>query len=567
MNRNSFNHFANIPQVDIKRSRFERPNRLLTTFNTSELVPIYYEEVLPGDTVTMDVSTLVRMTTPVFPVMDNCYLDTYFFFVPNRIMWDHWKEFMGENTNSYWTPTVEYTVPQTISPSNGWDKGSLADYFGIPTSVNNLSVDSFIFRSYVEVWNEFFRDQNTMTPAYLTLGDGNTAGARRDSLLVYSSGAGAQAGLQDAFEERIQNALRGACTLPVCKFHDYFTSCLPEPQRGEPVDIPLFNDIIKVSTKNDAALTFKSTAGVQVTFPNSTLRVGSALGGANGTSLFTTNLTDENIALAPDNLVVDQASIASATINQLRQAFAVQRLLENDALYGSRYRELLRGHFSVTSPDSTQQIPEYLGGKRIPINIDQVLQTSATNDTSPQGNTAAFSLTTDVDSSFTKSFTEHGVILGLCCVRTDHTYQQGLFRKYTHKSRYDYYFPELANIGNQPVFKREIMAIGRENYDNAVFGYQEAWAHYRYAPSYVCGAFRSNYAQSIDSWHYADYYDPSINSQPVISAAFLQEVTANVDRTLAVQSNTEDQFLGNFYFKSTWTRPMPIYSVPGLTKL
>lgn len=552
MSRNDQAHFSNVPNVDIQRSRFKRPDRLLTTMNAGRLIPIYVDECLPGDTVSIDTAALIRMTTPIFPVMDNCYMDLYYFFVPNRLVWEHWKEFNGENNSTYWTQPTEYNVPGIWAPEEGgWNKGSIADYMGIPTGVGgDWSVSALPFRCYVSIWNEFFRDQNYMAPAYFNKTDIGGFGKKAD----------------DELWSGINNALYGGTPLPVSKFHDYFTSVLPSPQKGEPMQLPFFyDDYIPVGSLANshnfggAGLTGTGPSGQLGAHP---LYFNSNDGSFIGTNSISSPASPEAISF--DNLWADMTGINVGTINELRQAFQIQRLLERDARGGTRYTEILNAHFGVTSPDARLQRPEYLGGKRIPINVDQVIQTSATNSTSPQGNTAAFSLTTDLDSSFTKSFVEHGWIIGVACIRTDHTYQQGLDKMWSRRRRFDFYWPTLANISEQPVLRKEIFISGDQEVDEQVFGYQEAWAEYRYKPSRVSGAFRSNYAQSLDSWHYADYFGAP-NFDPFIADRnFMAETYANIDRTLAVQSDLEDQFLCNFYFDSTWVRPMPLYSMPGL---
>ncbi len=554
MSRNDQAHFSSVPNVDISRSRFERPSRLLTTFNAGKLIPIYIDECLPGDTVTMDVASLVRMSTPIFPTMDNAYLDYYFFFVPNRLVWDHWRELNGENRDTYWTQPTEYNVPMLeglIEP------GSLADYFGLPTGTEHpIEASALPFRAYTLIWNEFFRDQNYMSPAFFTTGDSNDEFGRRENG-DWTTWSG------------IENACFGGAPLPVAKFHDYFTSVLPAPQKGEAVLLPaLQGNKVPVVSLHDG----HNLSQANISFAsNGDLQGPVGLGIFNGEydtigTFPVSNVTEQSGTLYFDNLWAQFDAQSLGTINELRQAFQIQKLLERDARGGTRYTEILNAHFGVTSPDSRLQRPEYLGGKRVPINIDQVLQTSATSDVSPQGNAAAFSLTTDVDSSFTKSFVEHGYLIGVACVRTDHTYQQGIDKMWSRKRRFDFYWPALANISEQPVYVKEILA-GISSEDD-VFGYQEAWAEYRYKPSRVCGAFRSNYYASLDSWHYADYFHPweGDNDKQYFLASrdFMAETAVNIDRTLAVQSSLEDQFLGNFFFKATWVRPMPMFSVPGL---
>ena len=575
MSRNAESRFSKLPSAEISRSRFDRSSTHKTTFNAGKLVPIFVDEVLPGDTFSMDIATLVRMSTPIFPVMDNAYMDTYFFFVPNRLVWEHWKEFNGENNSTYWAQEVEYSVPTVLAASgdevSGWYKGSVADYMGIPTQIGNFEVNALPFRAYTLIWNEWFRDQNTMAPAEFYKDDTNRIGVL--------SGTG------DIDNARLTAHL-GGDLLPVCKYHDYFTSCLPAPQKGPAVQIPFMEGLIPVTSRaavvdyNQYAVGTGEEAGRPLASPlevttdpynvaspfTGGLRADlNVVGGLRGTA----NASAE--PLFPTNLWASLSGNYGPTINELRTAFQIQKLYEKDARGGTRYTEILKMHFGVESPDARLQRPEYLGGKRIPINIDQVLQTSSTDETSPQGNTAAYSLTVDTDSSFTKSFTEHGFIIGLCCVRTDHTYQQGLDKMWSRKRRFDYYWPALANIGEQAVLKKEIYLqdygdsdeTTGTNFNGEAFGYQEAWAEYRYKPNRVSGAFRSNVIGTLDSWHYADYF----NSDPqnfVVQEDFIAETSVNIDRTLAVQSSLEDQFIADFYFKCDCVRPMPLYSIPGL---
>ena len=569
MNRNSNSRFAQAPQVDIQRSTFDRSSGHKTTFNAGKLVPIYVDEVLPGDTFEMKTSAIIRGSTPIFPVMDNANLDIYFFFVPNRLVWDHWKEFNGENTTSKWEQTVEYSIPQMAPPLGGgaepgvgWEKGTLADYMGIPTMVGpgtsqsnpNWTVNHLPFRAYCLIWNEWFRDQNLQNPVLIDTGDSQTNGTH----LVPE---------KNPIVNQNQAALTGANLLPVNKYFDYFTGALPEPQKGPDVLLPLGN-IAPVVTQQTPHNFINST------FPTLHVTSDMPMSGAfnmaidgKGTNkadvkqiASSSTITDAKVI--PDNLVTDLSNATSATINELRLAFQLQRLYERDARGGTRYIEIIKSHFGVTSPDARLQRPEYLGGERIPINIDQVIQTSGTMEgTTPQGNTAAYSLTGNQGSYFKHSFVEHGYVLGLACVRTEHTYQQGLEKIWNRKNRFDFYWPALANIGEQAILNKEIYLQQVKEVNEQAFGYQEAWAEYRYKPSRVSSAFRSNITSgSLDTWHYADYYD----ALPKLSAEWVQETYKNVDRTLAVQSTLEDQYIADFWFKCKCTRPMPIYSIPGL---
>lgn len=534
MNRNSEYNFAENPQVGVSRSRFQRNNDNKTTFNTGDLIPIYLDEVLPGDTHQIDVACVMRMATPIFPVMDNAYCDFYFFFVPNRLLWEHWKEFMGENKQTAWTPKTEYSVPQVTAPKGGWEEGTLADYLGLPTKVEGISVSALPGRAYGLIYNEWFRNQNVTQPTLVEVTDATTTG-KNDGSATNDS------------------AITLAKPLKAAKVFDYYTGALPEPQKGEPITIPLAGDAPIVGKnvsdgKNiEYSLRVVDGGNVRVSdfyinapdikFPNGSTRV-----------------QDESQNAF---LYADLGGVTAATINQLRQAFQIQKLLEKDARGGTRYREVLREHFGVISPDSRVQIPEYLGGYRLPINVSQVIQTSSSDETSPLGNTAALSVTTMNKPMFTKSFTEHGFIMGLAVVRTDQTYQQGIERMWSRKGRYDYYWPVLANIGEQAILNKEIYAQGNTK-DEEAFGYQEAWADYRYKPSKVTGLFRSNAQQSLDAWHYAQDYD----ALPTLSTEWMEQNDTEMKRTLAVQNQPD--FIADFYFMNKTTRCMPVYSIPGL---
>lgn len=550
MNRNTESHFSVNPiNLDIQRSKFVRPSTHKTTFNAGNLIPIYVDEVLPGDTFKMNMSSVIRMSTPIYPVMDNANLDVYFFFVPNRLVWDHWKEFFGENNSTHWEQPVEYEVPQITAPAGGWAKGTIADYMGIPTKIENISVQALPFRAYCKIWNDWFRDQNLKDPAMISMDETTTAGANTG--------------------DYVTNAEKGALPLKVAKYHDYFTAALPEPQKGPEVTIGGVGGYSPVITRDELVgdngknLKYYTPANGGTTY-NYMLGYRSIAGEQRkvrdiGSIQTAGNLTTQE-AILPANLWADMSANTATSINALRQAFAIQRLYEKNARGGTRYIEIIKAHFGVQSPDARQQRSEYLGGTRVPINMDQVVQTSNSGQgITPQGNTAAYSLTAFNESMFTKSFTEHGYIIGLACIRTEHTYQQGIERFWSRKKMLDYYFPTLANLGEQAILNKEIYAQGNAK-DNEAFGYQEAWAEYRYKPSRVSGAMRSNYQATLDAWHYADKYA----SQPILSSEWIDETSANIDRTLAVQSATEDQFIADFYFACEATRPMPLYSIPGL---
>lgn len=572
MNRNTNERFAMNPtNITIQRSTFHRPSTHKTTFNAGKLIPVYVDEVLPGDTFEFNVRNITRMATPMFPVMDNAYLDIYSFYIPCRLIWDHWKEFNGENTTSKWEQETEYTIPQITAPSGtgsmggpGWSEGDLMDYMGIPTKVGNattnlnLSVNHLPIRAYCLVWNEFFRDQNLQDPVLIDTGDSATTGTT---------------GHKDFAARYQQLIIHGEGLLPVAKMHDYFTSALPEPQKGPDVLLPLgsvapvitgdmlpeeklnMNRGIDVTLLNGGQFV-TPTKGYNVTLMAPAIGKEGVMKSNKSLGEMTETGTNEFVF---NNLWTNLAEATAATINELRMAFQIQKLFERDARGGTRYREIIKSHFGVTSPDARMQVPEYLGGEHIPINMDQVLQTSATNETSPQGNTAAFSLTGFSGANWTKSFTEHGYILTLACVRTNKTYQQGLEKMWIRQKRFDVYWPALANIGEQPIQNREIYCQAKAQ-DNETFGYQEAWAEYRYKPSRVSAYMRSNATGTLDAWHYADYYE----KLPVLSDEWIQEDPANIDRTLAVTSEISHQFIADFFFDVTCTRPMPIYSIPGL---
>ena len=546
MNRNSEQHYAQVPHAEIRRAKFQRDFNLLTTMNEGDLVPIYLDEVLPADTFKINLNALVRMATPLYPVMDNAYMDFYFFFVPARLLWKHFQNLMGQNDSTFWAETTEYTTPVTTAPEGGWNVGTLADYFGIPTGVSGLKVNSLPFRAYTKVWNEWFRDENLQQPVTQSMDDTTTTGVNTG--------------------KNLSDAEAGGLPLKVCKYKDYFTSCLPSPQKAaEPVQLPMTGNA-QIVWPNSAEIMgdgeiFQDGGGNLENIPiNTNMKLAaSKKNNKNGKSLVKfggqTNTSEVNYS----TMLADLSTVTSATINELRQAIAVQHIFERDARTGTRYKEILKGAWGVTSPDARLDRSEYIGGHRMPINVNQVIQTSSTDSTSPQGNTGAYSMTTLSRNMCTYSATEHGYVLGLAAIRVDHSYQQGLSRLWTRNTRFSYYDPMLANLGEQAVLNQEIYAQGKEK-DEEVFGYQEAWADYRYRTNMVTSEMRSTYAQTLDAWHYADKYD----ALPTLSSSWIKEGTENIDRTLAVQSSNSHQFICNFYYEQAWTRPMPIYSVPGI---
>lgn len=569
MKRNNEAHFNQVPSLEITRSRFKRDQDIKLTFDAGQLIPFYVDEVLPGDTFSIDNVGLVRMSTPIFPVMDNCYLDYYYFFCPNRILWEHWKEFMGEVTDEPWIQQTEYTVPQLkIKGGTAENKfpmeNSILDYMGVPTKIvgetGELDVNALPIRAYVKIWNEWFRDQNVDNPAI---------NSNKDADVDYKD-----SGKDATIETILQEAYTGGRPLPVNRFHDYFSSTLPSPQRSaESVTIPMLGNAPiygyrdkelknkwqaqKTTNPTDRISTGYSTRGTATNGKETEIGNEDVRGGE--TALFTTMFSGgSNFGKA--YMGADLSNVTGATINQLRQAFQVQKYFEELARGGSRYREQIYSLFRTRISDKTVQIPEYLGGDRIMINMSQVVQTSGTTDVSPQGNVSAMSVTGFGKSAFTKSFEEHGFVIGVCCVRHDHTYQQGLERMFSRKNKLDYYFPVFANLGEQAVLKKELYAQGTETDDEA-FGYQECWADYRMKPNRICGAFRSNATGTLDSWHYGDNY----SNTPTLSQEWMKEGSSEIARTLAVENKVnEPQFIADFLVKNTTVRPMPMYSIPGL---
>lgn len=573
MNRNTNMHFSETPQINIKRSSFDESHSIKTTFNVGDIVPLFVDsDILPGDTVEMDVASLVRMATPIYPIMDNLYMDQYWFFVPHRLVWDHWAEFWGENDDA-WTQTTEYEIPQIKPPTGGWTEGTIADYMGLPTKITgNMSVSALPFRAYAKCFNDWFRNENTNSIAHIYTDETTRTGNNGNNYIT--------------------DIEMGGKPAKAAKFHDYFTAALPSPQKGDSVSIPLGTVAPIKGTQGTTSLApvvtgdkryenlgthpsmtyFGNAAYTQDSYYNLiTRQEGSAPNasfatyGSNAsiTSTTTNNLRPNNlyadISGGLNGIYADLSGATSATINQLRTAFAIQKYFENAALHGTRYIEYIKGVFGVTSSDARFQRAEYLGGKRIPINIDQIIQTSSTDTTSPQGNTAGFSCTIDRHSAFTKSFEEHGTLLCLGVIRVSHSYQQGIDRMWSRKKWLDFYNPFFAHLGEQPILNKEIYAQGT-SVDDEAFGYQEAWAEYRYKQNRVTGYMRSNATGSLDVWHFADKY----TALPTLSPTWMAEPLENVDRTIAVTSQLTHQFIGDFYYRCKYSRPMPVYSVPGL---
>lgn len=561
MNRNNERHFNQIPKMEASRTRFNRDQTILTTFDSGKLIPFYVDEVLPGDTFNVNTSAIIRMTTPKYPVMDDAFIDFYYFYCPNRILWDNFKQFMGEIDSKPWQPTKNYKVPEIIINGKSTDpepfEESILDYMGIPTKIKNVfKVNALPIRAYVKIWNEFFRDENVDNAAVITTDDND---------VNYQDGKESQ----DKVDEILKKAISGGRCLPVNKFHDYFSSCLPYAQRGPAVALPM---------AGNAPIRLGSPSGNYQDFGGPVEMVI----GAHGSNI-TGSLVYENNSGAPGEkksmqftgtekttgeigtggwMYADVSEITAATINDLRKAVAVQQYYEALARGGSRYREQVKALWNVEISDKTAQVPEYLGGGRYHVNMNQIVQTSGqqSNTDTPIGETGAMSVTPVNESSFTKSFEEHGFVIGVCCVRHNHSYQQGLERFWSRTDRLDYYVPQFANLGEQPVKKKEIMLTGTAT-DEETFGFQEAWADYRMKPNRVSSKMRSNATGTLDFWHYADNY----STVPTLSQEWMQESKNEIARTLIVQD--EPQFFGAIRVANKTTRRMPLYSVPGLYKL
>ena len=549
VNRSTQHLFSQIPSTQIPRSVFDRSHGYKTTFNSGYLVPFYVDEVLPGDSFKLTATLFARLATPIVPFMDNLYLETFFFFVPNRLVWDNWQKFNGEQKNPK-DPT-DFLIP-TVSGTNVQNQ-TLWDYFGLPTNVNKaLKVNALPFRAYNLIFNEWFRDENLQESLEVPTGDGP------DNLSDYSL------------------IRRG-------KRHDYFTSCLPWPQKGPGVEISIGGSANVTGSLSSwpGSISYNMTATGGATVNPSTISlplypetVSAPTGNSTTADFgqasfiapgFTAQTSRGNVTVTATRGDISgfgftgKADLSSAlpiSINDLRQAFQIQKLYERDARGGTRYTEILRSHFGVISPDARLQRPEYLGGSSARISINPVQQTSSTNDTTPQGNLAAFGVASDSFHGFSKSFVEHGYIFGFVNVRADLTYQQGLNRMWSRQGRFDFYWPVLAHLGEQAVLNKEIYAQGTAD-DDKVFGYQERYAEYRYYPGQITGKFRSTDPQPLDSWHLAQKF----SSLPTLSSQFIQD-NPPVERVVAVHD--EPQFLFDSYIRLKCARPMPVYSVPGL---
>lgn len=555
MDRNTETGYAELDTIETPRSMWQRSKTHKTSFNAGYLIPFYVNmDIIPGTTIKNKTSMIIRMSTPLDPVMDNLYCDTYWFKCSKFWYWEHFRAMLGENEMGAWTQEVEYTEPKiktnTARPTTVND---MSTYLGIRPGIANLEYSKLVVSAIIDIWNNWFRDQNLQAPIQIDKTDADL---------------------------NVDGTINTGCgLLPVQKFHDYFTSALPEPQKGNAISTPLGTTApvkIKGNGKALGLIDGNTVFGLCPENGAGTVNTGSfwtnaAFQAENlpnvGATITRTNVLKENVAVGvsmkenESGLIgtADLTQATAATINALRLAFATQRILEKDARFGTRYREILKGHFGVTASDESLLVPEYLGGTRTPINIETVLQNSSTNETSPLGETGAVSVTAITNEDFTKSFTKDDMLIGVLCVRADHTYQQGLPRQYTRTRRLDRYWPALAHIGNQPIYNYEIFAQGNEQ-DNEVFGYKEAWQEYMYEYNMISGELLSEAPQSLDVWHYGDDYE----SLPVLSDEWIREPQKFIDRTLAVNSSKHHQFIADIIVEQTVAAPIPLNRVPGM---
>lgn len=545
-NKHKNYHFEKLPQIKKRQSAFRDPYSHITTYNTGQLIPIMCKEILPGDNITdFKLSSIQRLQTLIDPIFSSMFYEVNAFFVPNRIIWEHWQNFCGQNDTDAWTDSETYSVPQLIIPENGFRCKSLADYLGVPINVGaGKKISALPFRAYAKVVNDFYRNENINDPCYCPVNDEDLEGSNGTDLVL--------------------DVVKGGTPYIVGKQKDLFTSCLPEPQKGDPVPLPMGN-LAPVITSDTV-----SWYSEPIKFANDKTAIWS---GYHNVGAFTDNdtkistpytsgsssgLPSPAVPFVGSNLVTDLSEAIGANVNDLRFSFQLQKILELNARYGTRYIEYLYSHFGVVSSDSRLQRAEWLGGARNFVNVNQVLQNSESNQT-PLGDTAGYSLTPSFDKLFRHSFEEHGYLLVLVTLKYNHSYDQGLPKMFSRENLYDFYDPMLAHIGEQPILNKEIYFQGN-NDDDEVFGYNEAWAHYRYTPNQISGAMRTKYDLSLSSWHLGDSYD----ELPTLSPDFIREDKANVDRVIAVSSEVENQVLAQFYFDYTINRSMPLYSVPGL---
>lgn len=560
-NRNKMVHdFSQVVGRTPQRSKFTKPFRNITAFDVGQVIPIYEDEILPGDYVNIKVNDLVRMTTLIKPTMDGLYLDVMAFYCEQQFLWDGAKQFWGEN-DDIWALINRPTIPQVTSPLGGWEIGTIADYMGVVPKVSNLSINALLFRMYAKVINDWFRNENTTQGCHINYGSSNIIGSNGSNMVI--------------------DIEKGGMPYIASKFYDKFTACLPGPQKGATVALPLSSvaPIVAGTTDIDASkidpsviLTGTKFQGLELDATTQKLKwksvVGSNLGYGlqvdSSNKLATAVAVDQSLPrndAFPSNLYADLSSATGVTINDLRQAVTVQQMLEMDARGGTRYVEYLKSHFGVDSADARNGRSEYLGGFKKPLSVHTVPQTNSTDSTSPQANLAAYSVTSSTGNHIVnKTFTEHGYLMIVAVVRYSHTYQQGMEPMWFRKDHYDFYDPIFANIGEQPIYNRELFIQGTSE-DTEIFGYNEAWIDYRSKPNRVSGLMRSVAADNLAIWHYADYY----TSKPILSADWNKEDKSNVARTLAVTN--EPQLLADFYFDVLMERAMPVYSVPGLKRI